>query len=518
LLTQLAPQESLGKTAKKGVVWSFLREGVSEILLFPASMILARLLSPEEFGIAAAAGFFTLLSGRLSELGFNAAIVRSKTVLPIHLSTVFVVNLGVGVMTFATLTAIAPLVSAFYDTPETSTILKVAAFSFLIAPFGAVPAALLARNMQFRQCALIDWYQGLTFSIVTLLLAWAGLSYMSLVYGKVAAVAVQTACRLAYARWRPATVFSKAALYEIVPFGAGMHAKRLLDYTAQNIDNLVVGKFLGMTALGLYDKAFSTVFRVLARINTGGPTVTFRVFAIIHEEPERFRRAYHKVLMSASLVAFPVFAALMAMAPQLMVVLFGERWLAAAVPFQVLCGAGALKLLNTYASSATQAAGRVWSEVWRQTIFAALIVTGIFVLRAWGPIGAAAGVLFASSVMTVSMHVLLKRVTHLRWSDMLRPLAPALLCAAGTTIVVLTVEHGLSRAFKVPGAWLLVTCQGLAAATFYSIFVLFAPHADLRALVREITSDLAPVVIKRQPWVQRYLKVQTAAPHSSTLS
>ena len=89
------------------------------------------------------------------------------------------------------------------------------------------------------------------------------------------------------------------------PFGAGVHAKRLLDYTAQQGDNLVVGKFMGMTALGLYDKAFSTMNRFLARMNTGGPGVMFRIFAVIHEEPERFRRAYQRVMMSASLAGAP---------------------------------------------------------------------------------------------------------------------------------------------------------------------------------------------------------------------
>ena len=107
----LTPHKPLGKRTTRGVVWSFLREGVTELLVFPLSMMLARILTPREFGIAAAAGFFTLLAGKLSEMGFNAALVRAKEIREDHLSTVFVVNLVVGVVTFAVLTAGAPLVA-----------------------------------------------------------------------------------------------------------------------------------------------------------------------------------------------------------------------------------------------------------------------------------------------------------------------------------------------------------------------------------------------------------------------
>src|SRR5262245_53543040 len=98
-------------------------------------MLLARLLTPTEFGIAAAAGFFTLLAGKISELGFNAAIVRSKVVEEVHLSTVFVINLVVGVVTFGLLTLAAPAIGRFYNTPATGEILPVAAIAFLIAPW-----------------------------------------------------------------------------------------------------------------------------------------------------------------------------------------------------------------------------------------------------------------------------------------------------------------------------------------------------------------------------------------------
>jgi O-antigen/teichoic acid export membrane protein len=503
--------KALGKVAKRGVAWSFLREGVTEILVFPAAMVLARLLAPREIGMAAAGLFFTQLAVRLGELGFNAAIVRAKVIDQTHLATVFTINLLVGFGMFVTLSVFAPWVATFYGVPETSHVVRFAAIGFLIAPFGAVPAALIARNMHFRQGAMVDWFNTLTFAAGGVVLAWFGFSYMSPVYAKLAAVTVQTGSRIAFARWRPSIGISKSALREIFPFGAGMHAKHLLDYLANNLDNVVVGKFFGMAALGLYDKAFSTMSRVLARFNAAGPNVSFRIFAIIHDQPERFARAYSRVVTAATLLVFPIFALLIAAAPDLMTVLFGERWRPAAAPFQVLCLAGCLRVLNSYAGAAAQAAGRIWSQVLRQAVYTLLIVVTIVALRGFGLVGAALGVLIATLFMTVTMHVLLKRVAPVDWSNIVSPVAPAVAGAVGVAGVALLAAYAVRVVVPSPASWVLLTCQVLAAATFYAAFILFSPFRAVRSLVSEVVSDILPRGMASHSLVQRYLNARAAA-------
>ena len=505
------PKKALGKTAQKGVAWSFLREGVSEILLFPASMVLARLLSPAEFGIAVAAGFFIMLAGRLSELGFNAAIVRSKVIEPIHLSTVFVAQLALGALTFALMFSLAPVIGAFYGLPEPAVVIRLSSIAFLITPLGAVPSALLQRRMEFKKSATIDWLQLTVYSLTSVGLAALGFGYKSIVYSRLASAFTSTALRIYFARWRPSFRFSRAAFWEILPSGAGFFVKRLLDYAAQNGDNLVVGKALGVTALGLYDKAYSTMDRFLGRMNTGGPNVMFRIFATIHEDPARIQRAYRKVMMSASMLGFPVFAGLGLTAPQVIEVLFGPKWSEASLPFAVMCATGALKLLNSYASAATQAAGLIWSEVWRQVLYTAMIVLGIVALRNWGTSGAAVAVFGATAVMSVLMHILLKRVTHMPWREIARPLVPALMCSGGVGAIVLLVEFAMRRSMADPGAWLLAACQLSAAGLFVVLFTLFAPHKELRSVVLEVAETLTPAALKRHRWARTYFASQVAA-------
>ncbi len=510
-----AGKKALGKVAKKGVAWSFLREGVTEVLLFPASMVVSRLLTPAEFGITSAALFFIQLAARLSDLGFNAALVRSKVVSREHFTSVFVVNVSVGALAFLVLVFASPFIGAFYNNVAAGQILPIAAFSFLIAPFGAVPGAILTRDMRFRETSIVDWNYCLTFAVLSIVLAWMGFSYWSLVYARVASVAAQTLTRIYFARWRPSFRFSVDALRDVFSFGIGMHTRRLLDYTSGNFDNLVVGRLMGMDALGLYDKAFSTMSRFLGRMNTGGPTVMFRIFAMIHEEPARFRSAYSKVIMSATLLGFPILAVMAVTGEPLMVILFGANWSPAIVPFQILCAAGALKLLNSYASSAAQASGRVWLEVWRQVTYIVLIVAGLVAFRSWGPPGAAIGVLLATIVMSVMMHVLLRRVTGLTWWEIIRPQVPSLLCAAVVAAVTYAVGRAMRTGLEAPSQVSLLVVQGATAALAYVAFVFFAPHTGLRALVREMLVDLAPPFVTRHPWMQLYLSMDMKGPTAS---
>ena len=231
----------------------------------PTSIILARLLSPTEFGIAAIAYFFMALSARLTQFGLNASLVRVKELRPDHASTVFLVNLVLAAAAWErTFEHQLLRVAAFVQSEPAGRIIPVAALTFLISAFGTVPGALLSRDVgRYRDRATCEWLGTLANSVVAIVLAWSGFSFWSIVYGHLANDLARASARLYFARWRPSIRFSFAAFRELFSFGAGMYAKNLLDYTAQNIDNLIIGRLLGMASLGFYNKAYSLVSRIL---------------------------------------------------------------------------------------------------------------------------------------------------------------------------------------------------------------------------------------------------------------
>jgi PST family polysaccharide transporter len=502
--------KSLGKTAKHGVVWSFLREGVTEVILFPVSMVVARLLTPAEFGVAAAVLFFVQLAARLADLGFNAALVRAKELTEDQTSSVFWATLGIGMLCFLSLVAASPFVARFYQYPDMAWLLRVGALSFLIVPFGSVSGALMVRDNRFRELSIVDWCYCLTFAVLSVTLASLGFSYWSLTLARVASHVSQAAARLWFAGWRMPRVFSRRALGDMLSFGLGMQAKRLLDYAANNVDNLVVGKAMGLTALGFYDKAFSTMNRFLARLNTGGPQTMFRIFAMMQDDYQRFGRAYRRVMLGATLFGFPFLAVLVVSAPSLMVVLFGANWLPAAAPFQVLGIAGMFRMINSYASAAIQAFGKVWLEVLSQIAYVALIAGGVFVARGRGVLGAAEAVFVATAVMSVLMHVVLRKVTGLTWGQIFGPLAPGLACAASTAAITVLVHTAAQKVFGTLPPVVSLGLQLGVGAVWGLVFLVTFPHAGMREVVTEGIQDLTPASVRRHPWVRKWLEVPAA--------
>ncbi len=500
-----------GKLAKVSMVWGAAREGANFLIMLSTSVVLARLLSPREFGIAAAAYFFLQLASRLTQFGLGVSLVRVKELRRDHVSSVFVVNLLMGVSMWMVLVLCAPALGRFMRSTETATVLPTAAIGFLVLAIGTVPSALLTRDMRYRESTTSDWLAMTLGAGLTIGLAWRGFSYWSLVYGQIGTETVRAISRMWMARWWPSVRFSAAAMRELMSFGLGVYAKNLLDYAAQNLDNLVVGRVLGITALGFYDKAFTATWRFLARINNAGPTVSFRIFALIHDEPERFRRAYRKVVLSATLVGYPVLTGMVVTAPELISIMFGERWQPSVRPFQFLCVASMLKLLNTYASTATQAKGMVWSEVRRQALFTIVLVVAVAALCPWGIAGAAAGVLLATAFMTVLLQSLVKRLTGLAWRDLLVPQTPAIACSVGLVLVLLGTRQVLTHVFAAEQPLLLFLTCVTTGALYFIAFVLLSPFPGVVEVVDDTLHDFAPGVARRLVSARGGDKTATAA-------
>jgi PST family polysaccharide transporter len=230
--------------------------------------------------------------------------------------------------------------------------------------------------------------------------------------------------------------------------------------------------------LGFYDKAFMSMNKVLVRINSGGPGVSFRVFALIHEERERFQRAYQRVVLAASLLSYPLLVGLAAAGPELIPVVYGDRWLPAVAPFQLLCLAGALKVLNEYAGTALQAAGHIWGQVTRQAIHVVLIIAFVAMFGRSGITGAALGVLLATVLMAIMMNAL----------PVISAQVPGLIAALVVAAAVLGSRGAISEIQAV--RWQLLVAEAVAGTVAYVLFLKLNRFPAVRRLLRDSASDL----------------------------
>lgn len=493
------PRGSYGKLAKRGVVWGVVREGVRFIVLIPTGMLVARLLSPQESGIAAAAYFVMQLGNRLTQFGLGVSLVRAKTVTDEHVSSVFVLNLVAGALASVLFAVVGPMLGGLIGSHESASLLPVAGLGFLIGAFGSVPAALLSRAMRFRESATSDLLANLVYSVSIVTLAWLGWSYWSAVYSVLLSDLVRVVCRSWMAKFVPRLRFSRAAAHEILSFGLGIYVKNLLEYCSQNIDNLIVGRVLGMTSLGFYDKAFNTVSKLSDRITLGGG-VALTAFALMQDDRPRFARAYRKVILSVSLVSYPVLAGVAFVANELVQVMFGPRWQPAALALQILCVATMFRQTSLYASSATQAQGYIWSEVKRQAVAVVVLAAGVATLSRWGIAGAAAGVLLSAAASTIMLQVLVRRLTALSWSDLLQPQLPGVLCAVCTLVAAASTRQLLIWWLGEPGPLTILAACAVAGGAGTVGFLLFAPFDAMQDIVRETLKDLGMTfVLARLP-------------------
>jgi O-antigen/teichoic acid export membrane protein len=185
------------------------------------------------------------------------------------------------------------------------------------------------------------------------------------------------------------------------------------------------------------------------------------------------------------------------LAPSLFELLFGARWLPAVPAFQFLCVAGMIKLLNSYASSAAQATGMIWSEVRRQIVSTLVLAVSVAILCRWGIAGAAAGVLMATALTTLLMQQLIRRLTGFGWRDLIEPQVPALICSLGLAVVVGISRLALDKYAGPTAAWATLLIGISLGGLYYVAFLLFSGFSDIREIVWETLDDLSPSAARR---------------------
>jgi O-antigen/teichoic acid export membrane protein len=494
-------KKSYGKTAKMSAVFDFGGRIIGQATMFVISIALARLLTPADFGITTAARFFIVLSTRVTQLGLNVALVRMKEIRPEHSSSVFVVNLVMGVIAFFTLYVASPFVGRWFSSGDVAAVLPVAALVFLISPFGAVPAAMLTRNLEYRKSTAIGLLDLTAGSVLTLLLAYLGFGYWSLVCGALAGTALSTAAKLYASPWKISFRFSRRAFQDTIGFGLGFQAKQLLIFAASNLDNVVVGRLLGVTALGFYDKAYGLMRQLTDRMTFDGALM--RIFSAINDEPARFRNALVKGTQATTLLTFPFLCFSGVAAHDLILVLFGPQWLAAAGPFQILSGVGALRSAMRATHAANESLGLVWLQTAQNLAYVVVVVIGVSLGTRWGITGAAAGVVPGVLVgMVVGVHLLTTHST-VTVSDLWSAVWPAVFKSAVMGAVVLGVGAWLHSLDVAP--WLVLGVMLLTAGTTYGMLLLWTPFPTVASLLSESVDDLAP-------WIRRWVTVGALRP------
>ncbi|HEX8639911.1 MAG TPA: lipopolysaccharide biosynthesis protein [Allosphingosinicella sp.] len=379
----------MGRKAASGAFYIGAAQGVRIVLTIASTIVVARILTPADYGVIAMVGPVTAFVLLLQNLGLSHAAIQAKTLSHEQSNALFWLNLLGSLLIAVVLVVAAPLVSWFYDEPRTGYVTAASSITVVLTASSLQHAALLARELRFRALAAVDTAAALCAFAATVAAAMAMRSYWALWLGTVAGIVCNVGLLWLVSRWRPTFPIRLAGSGRLVRFGGSITVFRFLNFLSRNIDNVLIGRVWGPGLLGLYDRSYRLMMFPLQNVNAPLSRVMLPILGRLRAEPDRFRRSYLHSLHLVSLVATPAIAVAGATSAELIPFLLGQRWAGAAPIFAWLSLTGLLQPIANTSGWLFIASGRgkalmAWGAVSTVTTIAAFTI-GVF----WGPVGVA---------------------------------------------------------------------------------------------------------------------------------
>ena len=347
--------ESLKQKAVTGVVWSAVQKFGSTALSFISTVVLARLLTPEDYGCIGMLAIFLAVATTFIDGGFGSALIQKQRPTREDYSTIFYWNLGLSLVLYAILFLCAPAIARFYKLPLLCSVLRVQGVVLVINAIRIVQTNQLRKQLNFRKIASVDLSVSVVALSVTIYLAWMGFGVWALVAQQLMVSVLTTTIYWITGHWMPALVFSKQSFKELFGFGGFILLSNLINTFCNNIQGLLIGKFYNPSTMGYYSKAHSTEAVSSSFISTVINEVSYPVLAEAQNNKTYMIRMLKKFIGVLAFLTFPIMLLLILLARPIFILLYSEKWLPSVPYFQVLCIAGiasCLQVINYYAVAA----------------------------------------------------------------------------------------------------------------------------------------------------------------------
>lgn len=338
--------------------WSLLQNVGGRGITFLVTLVLARLLTPQDFGLIGMLTIFIQVSQSLINGGFNQALIQKKNTDEEDYSSVFYINLTVSGVLYLILFFSAPLIASFYEQPALVNLTRVLTIVFIINAFSLVQETRLTKNMQFKKLMLINLPSTILGGVVSIVMAVLG-------YGVWSIVALQVVTRIVYgiqiwlySKWKPLLVFSKKKAAGLFAFGSNLMITNVIDTIYQNIYLVVIGKFFPLNSVGYYQNADNFVRYPTRTFSLALNKVAFPVFSSIQDDDRKLKEGYKKIIQQLLFWLCPAFVLAGVLAEPLFSFVFTEKWLPAVPYFRWLCIVGVLFPVNMYNLNILNVKGR----------------------------------------------------------------------------------------------------------------------------------------------------------------
>lgn len=465
---------SLKDKTVKGVIWSAVDRFSAQGIQFVFSILIARLLVPEDYGVIAMLNIFLAVSQTFIDSGFGTALIRKIDRTETDFSTVFYFNIAVAVFFYLGLFFAAPAIANFYNTPLLVPVTRVTAINLVIGSLSGIHNAKLSIAIDFKSRAKISIVSAVLTGAVGLWMAYSGYGVWALVVQTVFAGIIRTIMLWIIVKWYPKLVFSWQSFKEMFSFGSKLLASGLLDTIYNNIYPLVIGKIFSPSTLGLYAKAKSLADFPSANITGVLQNVTFPVLSSIQNEEDRLADAYKRFLRISAFVIFPLMLGLSSVADPFIRLALTDKWEGAIYLLQIICFA-----LMWYPIHAINL--NILSVKGRSDYFLKLEiikkVQGVFILCITVPMGIVAmcyGQVISSMISLIwNTHYTKKLIGYGFWAQ-IKDLLPIFIHSLIMWGLVLLIVHFM------PTLWLKLIVGITAGMVYYIVgsYIMKFPEMD----------------------------------------
>lgn len=381
-----------------GLKWSVGGRAASQLATWASTIIVMRLLQPEDYGLMAMAAFFVALCMLLNELGMSAALVQAKELTDTLLRQMFgVVIIGNGAF-FILMIATSPLIAKFFNEPRLTAIVSVLAIQFPLIAFSVIPNARLARDMNFRAKSIVEVISMVSSAIVTLTMAWLGYGVWSLITGSLVNIFLRTIGFNIICPSLRKPSFNFTGFADRARFGGYVSVNRILWYLYSQADVFVVGKLLGKTLLGYYSVAMHVASLPMQKVGSILQQVALPAYSQLQGNRELAASYALKASRAISFFAFPIFFGISSVAPEIISVALGEKWLQAILPLQLLSLVIPLRTIQISIGPAINGLGKPEVNVHNLIVACIVMPVAFFIGSYWGLLGVSLAWIIAYSL------------------------------------------------------------------------------------------------------------------------
>ncbi len=373
---------SLKQKTINGLTWSLIDNISRYGIQFIAGIILARLLTPKEFGLIGMIAIFIAISSSFVNSGFTQAIIRKRDATQTDYSTIFYFNITTSIIFYFVLFFASAAISNFFKEPKLVLIVKLLGLTLIFDSFAIVQRAKLTKRINFKLQTRVSVIASISSGIIGIIMAYAGYGVWSLVVKLLARHALTSLFLWIWNKWKPTLEFSIKAFKEMFSFGYKLLLSGLLNTAYQNIYLLIIGKFFSATELGYYTRADQFKKLPSQNITTVIQRVSYPVLSEMQNDIPKLKEAYRRLIKSTMLITFTLMLILAAVAKPLILTLIGEKWLPSVIYLQLLCFSGMLYPLHAINLNMLQVQGRsdlfLNLEIAKKILAVPAIIIGVY--------------------------------------------------------------------------------------------------------------------------------------------